>query len=112
MTNSKKCRRLGVLTGGGDCPGLNAVIRAVTKSAISDHGLEVWGVADGFLGLIENRMHRLDMGDVSNILTRGGTILGTCNKSDPSRYKVGTDEAGQAIYEDVIDKLFDHVEAR
>jgi len=55
MTKSTKCRRIGVLTGGGDCPGLNAVIRAVTKSAISDHGLEVWGVEDGFLGLIENR---------------------------------------------------------
>ncbi|MCH7721519.1 MAG: 6-phosphofructokinase [Planctomycetes bacterium] len=112
MTKRKNCRRIGVLTGGGDCPGLNAVIRAVTKSAISDHGLEVWGVADGFLGLIENRMRRLEMGDVSNILTRGGTILGTSNKADPSRYKVGTDDAGQAIYQDVIDTVLANVEAR
>ena len=66
---SNAIRRIGILTGGGDCPGLNAVIRAVVKSAIHRHGLEVWGIEDGFQGLIENRMRGLDWSAVSNILT-------------------------------------------
>ncbi len=66
---AEKTRRIGVLTGGGDCPGLNAVIRAVTKSAIYEHGLEVLGIEDGFLGLVQNRIHPLSPKDVSNILT-------------------------------------------
>jgi len=79
-------KRIGLLTGGGDCPGLNAVIRAVTKSAIRDHQLEVYGIEDGFLGLIENRIRPLSLSAVSNILDRGGTILGTSNKADPARF--------------------------
>ncbi len=75
--------RVGLLTGGGDCPGLNAVIRAVTKSLILAHGAEVVGFEDGFLGLIENRHRPLGYADVSGILTRGGTILGTSNKANP-----------------------------
>ena len=85
---AKHIRSIAVLTGGGDCPGLNAVIRAVVKSAINRHGLEVWGVQDGYLGLIENRMQRLDFNDVSNILTVGGTILGTSNVANPFRFAV------------------------
>jgi 6-phosphofructokinase 1 len=80
---AKRCRRIAILTGGGDCPGLNAVIRAVTKTAINQYGLEVWGVEDAYLGLIENRMHQLSFDDVSNILTVGGTILGSSNKTNP-----------------------------
>jgi len=76
------------MTGGGDCPGLNAVIRAVTKTAISKYALEVWGVQDGYLGLIENRINRLSYNDVSNILTVGGTILGTSNTADPFKFPV------------------------
>ncbi|MFN3168362.1 MAG: 6-phosphofructokinase [Phycisphaeraceae bacterium] len=83
MTNIK---RIGVLTGGGDCPGLNAVIRAVTKTAILDHGLEVVGIEDGFLGLVENRTRPLSEADVSGILTRGGTILGSNNKCNPKKF--------------------------
>ena len=83
--------RIGVLTGGGDCPGLNAVIRAVTKTVIFQHGIEVWGIEDGYLGLIRNRMHRLENEDVSNILTAGSTILGTSNKADPANFVVGKD---------------------
>ena len=56
-------RRIGVLTGGGDCPGLNAVIRAVVKTAIFEYGLEVVGVRDGFLGLIEDRLGPLTLQD-------------------------------------------------
>lgn len=81
-------KRIGVLTGGGDCPGLNAVIRAVTKTAITEYGLEVMGIGDGFLGLLENHIHPLNIRDVSNILTLGGTILGTNNKCDPKRFAV------------------------
>jgi ATP-dependent phosphofructokinase / diphosphate-dependent phosphofructokinase len=80
--------RIGVLTAGGDCPGLNAVIRAVTKPALAKYNLEVLGIEDGFLGLIENRVRPLSNESVSNILTVGGTILGTNNKTDPQRFPV------------------------
>jgi phosphofructokinase-like protein len=79
-------RSRAVMTGGGDWPGLNAVIRAVVKTAINKYRLEVWGVQDGYLGLIENRMDRLSYNDVSNILTVGGTILGTSNVANPFRF--------------------------
>ena len=91
-----KPRRIGLLTGGGDCPGLNAVIRAVTKAAIGG-GLEVIGIEDGYLGLIENRLRRLTALDVSGILTLGGTILGSSNKANPSRYAVPKPEGGFEI---------------
>jgi 6-phosphofructokinase 1 len=78
--------RVGVLTGGGDCPGLNAVIRAVTKSLINRCRADVIGFEDGFLGLIERRAHPLRFEDVSGILTAGGTILGTSNKANPFNF--------------------------
>ena len=86
--SSANIKKIAVMTGGGDCPGLNAVIRAVTKTAITGYGLEVWGVEDGYLGLIEDRMKKLSYDDVSNILTVGGTILGSCNYANPSEYAV------------------------
>jgi len=76
-------RRIGVLTGGGDCPGLNAVIRAVTKSLIGQCRAEVIGIEDGFLGLMERRVRPLAWDDVSGILSAGGTILGTSNSASP-----------------------------
>lgn len=78
--------KVGVLTGGGDCPGLNAVIRAVTKSLIADSHAEVIGIEDGFLGLIERRSRPLSWADVSGITARGGTILGTHNRANPFAY--------------------------
>ncbi|MFW5972613.1 MAG: 6-phosphofructokinase [Bacteroidota bacterium] len=78
--------RVGILTGGGDAPGLNAVIRAVAKSLILEHNAEVIGFEDGFVGLIEQRIRALGYSDVSGILTRGGTILGTNNKANPFSY--------------------------
>ncbi len=96
-------KRIGVLTGGGDCPGLNAVIRAVTKSALFGHHLEVMGIEDSFLGILENRIHRLQSSDVSNILTLGGTILGSSNKCNPQHYPVSTDAEGNPIFEDLTD---------
>ncbi|HWL92523.1 MAG TPA: ATP-dependent 6-phosphofructokinase [Phycisphaerae bacterium] len=107
MTNNN-IRRIGILTGGGDCPGINAVIRAVTKTAFVDHKWEVFGIEDGFLGLIENRVSPLRWTDVSNILTRGGTILGTSNKANPARYAVGKNDKGEPIFEDVREKVMQH----
>lgn len=101
---SSSIKRIGILTGGGDCPGLNAVIRAVTKTAMSDHNWEVFGIEDGFLGLIENRIKPLTWESVSNILTRGGTILGTSNKANPAKFAVGTDKEGKPIFADVREK--------
>jgi len=77
--------RIGVLTGGGDCPGLNAVIRAVTKSLLRQCGAEVLGIADGFAGLMgeQPRVRPLEWQAVSGILMLGGTILGTSNKANP-----------------------------
>ncbi|HCT43595.1 MAG TPA: hypothetical protein DF699_00110, partial [Phycisphaerales bacterium] len=104
-------KRIGVLTGGGDCPGLNAVIRAVVKDAINN-GMEVYGIEDGFLGLIEDRIKRLDLDEVSNILTMGGTILGSNNKSNPQRYPMGTDDQGNTIFKDLTDVCVTHLKIR
>jgi 6-phosphofructokinase 1 len=82
----KKPERIAILTGGGDCPGINAVIRAVAKRAILEHGLEVIGIEDGYEGLIHNRCRKLHYDDVSGILTLGGTILGASKTSNPYRY--------------------------
>jgi len=84
----KKIRKLGILTGGGDCPGLNAVIRAVVHTASRDYGLEVCGIIDGYAGLIHKHVRKLELADVSGILPRGGTILGTSNRDNPFRYAV------------------------
>ena len=104
-------RRIGILTGGGDCPGLNAVLRAVTKDAIF-HGIEVVGIEDGFLGLIEDRARPLGYQDVSDILTVGGTILGTSNRADPRRFEVGRDADGRPVFEDVTARALAHATER
>lgn len=77
---------IGVLTGGGDCPGLNAVIRAVTKALINECGAQVTGIERGFLGLLERRVRPLGLREASGIAHLGGTILGTHNRADPFRY--------------------------
>ncbi|MGW7005765.1 ATP-dependent 6-phosphofructokinase [Streptomyces sp. NPDC054933] len=69
--------RIGVLTAGGDCPGLNAVIRSVVHRGLTGHGDEIIGFEDGFKGLLEGRYRPLDLNAVSGILARGGTILGS-----------------------------------
>ena len=81
-------KKIAVLTAGGDCPGINAVIRAVTKTAVHDYGMDVVGIEDGYLGLIEGRWRDLDYDSVSGILTQGGTILGTSNKANPFKYAI------------------------
>src|ERR1700722_16046397 len=81
-------RCIGIATGGGDAPGLNAVIRAATKAAILKYGWKVIGIPDGFDGLIwPEKSFELPLKEVSGILPRGGTILGTTNRGDPFHYK-------------------------
>ncbi len=84
--------RVGVLTGGGDCPGLNAVIRAIVKTGHTEYGMDVVGFLDGYEGLVENRFKEIGARDVSGILTQGGTILGTSNRADPFRFPVLQDD--------------------
>lgn len=98
-------RIIGILTGGGDCPGLNAAIRAIAKTAIFDYDWEVIGIHDGFEGLIEKRSKHLQFHDFSNILPLGGTILGTSNKGNPFKYF----EGGKGPI-DISDKVVEHLE--
>ena len=84
-------RTIGILTSGGDSPGLNAAIRAVGKAAQRTYGMNVIGFQDGFVGLMQNRFTPLGSDDLSGILTRGGTILGT-SRADVKRMKMGNGE--------------------
>ena len=79
---------IGVLTAGGDSPGLNAALRGIGKSAIDSYGMQIIGFRDGFRGLMENRIIRLGSSELSGILTMGGTILGT-SRDKPHRMPVG-----------------------
>lgn len=88
MLRASKTRCIGLLTSGGDCPGLNAAIRAIAKGAIGIYGMKVIGIQDGFRGLVENRAIQLDDAAVSGILTRGGTILGT-SRDKPHKMLMG-----------------------
>ncbi len=98
-------QRLGILTGGGDAPGLNAVIRAVVKSACNA-GIECIGLEDSFDGLIEpNRSRVLTPRDVTGILRLGGTVLGTRNTGNPFAYPITTSE-GTRDYSDRVVEMF------
>lgn len=99
---------IGILSGGGDCPGINAVIRAVAKSAMM-RGWEVIGVEDGYEGLIRSRFRRLRPADVSGLLTLGGTILGTSNTADPYRY--AQVRSGRVVLADVSRRLLRNARA-
>jgi ATP-dependent phosphofructokinase / diphosphate-dependent phosphofructokinase len=82
-------KRLGVLTGGGDCPGLNALLRAVVKRGVLEFGHEFVGLVNGYQGLIEPELTQpLTIEEVRGILPKGGTILGTSNKANPFQYAV------------------------
>jgi len=84
----KPVRTIGIVNGGGDAPGLNAVIRAVVRSAISEHSMRVIGILNGFDGLIwPEGAKEMNEESVSGILPRGGTILGTTNRGNPFAYK-------------------------
>jgi 6-phosphofructokinase 1 len=102
-------QKIGVLTGGGDAPGLNAVIRAVVKTAHHDYGCQVLGILNGFDGLIgDGGTLVLTPGEVRGILPRGGTILGTANRGNPFARKVSRD--GQEVVEDCSDDVVDRIQ--
>lgn len=102
-------RRLGILTGGGDCPGINAVIRAVTKSALYRYDIEMIGFNNGFKGLVENEAWLIDEGAASGILHRGGTILGTTNRDNPFNFRV-TGPGGEISFADRSADALRHVD--
>lgn len=96
--------RIGISTGGGDAPGLNAVIRAFTKTAISEFGWEVIGIRDGFDGLIKpDHLMPLGLDDIRGITSRGGTILGTTNRGNPFKYPFHED--GKVVLKDISDEV-------
>ena len=101
MIKNTNIKKIGILTGGGDCPGLNAVIRAVAKTAINVYGWEVVGFKNGYKGLYNNDWVKLDNESVSGLLHRGGTILYSSNKDNLFRYLV--EENGEMVYRDVSD---------
>ncbi len=107
MANIKK---IAIMTGGGDCPGLNPVIRAIVNTAIKKYGLEVVGIRHGYHGLYHSDFVKLTTEDVSEIITRGGTILYSSNKDNLFKYprkdengKILKNADGSIIYDDVSD---------
>ncbi|MFZ5647167.1 MAG: 6-phosphofructokinase [Bacillota bacterium] len=107
MNSGNKIKRIGVLTGGGDAPGLNAVIRAVVKSAIREYNLSVVGFLNGFGGLIKNQARELTEDEVAGILPRGGTILGTTNRDNPFHYPII--KGGERVFVDVSDRVIENI---
>lgn len=103
----KEIKKIALLTGGGDCPGLNAVIRAATRSAILNYGYEVIGYEFGYRGLYNNDFVKLDLSSVSGILSRGGTILYSSNKDNLFDYSVK--ENGKNIKKDVSDVAIENM---
>jgi len=93
-------KRFGILTGGGDAPGLNAVLRAVVKTAAHEQAAEIIGIEDGYDGLVLNGKTRpLTPADVHGLLGRGGTLLGTANRGNPFARRVSRD--GADVIEDI-----------
>ena len=96
--------RIGILTAGGDCPGLNAVIRSVVHRAVVGHGDEVIGFEDGFKGLLDGHFRPLDLNAVSGILARGGTILGSA-RLERARLREAAENCGELARRYGIDAL-------
>lgn len=103
--------RFGILTGGGDCPGLNAVLMAATRAALADGGGkdQIIGFKDGFAGLIKNKTIELDLKIVEGLLARGGTILGSSNRDNPFAY--AQREGGEIQTVDVSDRAIANYKA-
>lgn len=102
-----KIKKIGVLTGGGDCPGLNAVIRAVTRNAILNYGYEVIGYRFGYRGLYKNETMPLTLETVSGIQHKGGTILYCSNKDNLFYYTI--EENGVQVKKDVSDVAIENM---
>ena len=100
-------KTIGIVTGGGDAPGLNAVIRAAVKTAVNEYGLRVVGIEDSFEGLLgATRVRELTPADVRGLLPRGGTILGTRNRGRfVVRQEEGRAEKSEEIYGEALVNL-------
>lgn len=96
--------RIGILTGGGDCPGLNAAIRAVVKRGTSEHGCSIVGFRNGWQGVIDGDARPLDRDDVSGILVAGGTMLGTA-RCHPHKVEGGMDAVRDTVANEKLDGL-------
>jgi phosphofructokinase-like protein len=96
--------RIGVLTGGGDCPGLNAVIRAVVRKGVEVHGWDIVGFRNGWQGPIEGLTKSIGLADVEDILTRGGTILGS-SRTNPYKVDGGVDKIRKVLSDEGVDAL-------
>ncbi|MBN2185622.1 MAG: 6-phosphofructokinase [Candidatus Krumholzibacteriota bacterium] len=107
MIDPEKIKRIAVLTGGGDCPGLNAVIKGLVRSSISEYGWEVLGIYDGFDGLLESRSMVLTSRMMSGLQLKGGTILGTSNRGNPMRYPMR--ENGKSFFKDVTGEIVTNI---
>lgn len=99
--------RIGILTGGGDAPGLNAVIRSAVRTSHLKYGFEMVGFLDGYAGLVQKQCMNLSLETVSGIIHRGGSILGTNNKDNPFLFEITRD--GNLIYEDLSQQAFDNL---
>ncbi|MET0237911.1 MAG: 6-phosphofructokinase [Kibdelosporangium sp.] len=96
--------RIGVLTGGGDCPGLNAVIRAVVRKGIEAHGWEIVGFRNGWQGPLEGKSKPIGLDQVEDILTRGGTILGS-SRTNPYKVDGGVEQIRKVLADQGVDAL-------
>jgi 6-phosphofructokinase 1 len=96
--------RVGILTGGGDCPGLNAVIRAVVRKGVNQYGHAIVGYRDGWRGVLENRVTHLTPENTSGILHRGGTILGS-SRTNPFKEEQGVERVKESLSSERIDGL-------
>src|SRR5579884_3190321 len=96
--------RIGVLTGGGDCPGLNAVIRAIVRKGIDEHGHTILGFRDGWRGPLEGLYDELTIESVRGILPRGGTILGS-SRTNPLKRDGGLERIKSTIESESLDGL-------
>ena len=107
MENIRKKQRVGILTAGGDCPGLNAAIRGIGKTVIKHYGMDLIGISDGFSGMINNEYRELTENDLSGILTLGGTILGTSREKPFKKSKKDNQEINKV---DLISKHYEQME--
>ena len=96
--------RIGILTGGGDCPGLNAVIRAVVRKGVNQYGHAIVGYRDGWRGVLENRVTHLTPDNTAGILHRGGTILGS-SRTNPFKEEQGVERVKDSLASERIDGL-------
>jgi len=106
MSPTEKIKTIALVTGGGDCPGLNSAIRAVVQTATLEYGVKVLGIPNGFKGILDNQFVPLDLANTTGIFSKGGTILGSSNVDTPFRVPVMKD--GKKSYEDHSDRCMDN----